>query len=64
MVDVDSLVWDDYNADVAGGMSDQEDDPECQDGFFWDCCDEKLESVGCKTTRHRAGNSGEKKRRN
>ncbi|KAK5191250.1 hypothetical protein LTR99_001633 [Exophiala xenobiotica] len=63
-VDLDSSVWDDYNWDVAGGMSDYEDDPECQDGFLWNCCDEKLGSVGCQTTRHCAGNSGEKKRRN
>ena len=62
--DRDSSVWDDYECDIDGDMDDLVDDPECQDGFFWDCCDGKLGSVGCKRTRHRAGNPGEKKRRN
>lgn len=62
--DHDSAVWDDYNPDVAGDMDDHVDDPDCQDGFSWNCCDGKLGSVGCKRTRHRATNPGEKKGRN
>ncbi|KAK7902930.1 hypothetical protein LTR67_002576 [Exophiala xenobiotica] len=64
MVDDNSSVWDDFNGHGGNRMEDHVDDPEYQDGFLWTCCDGKLGSGGCKTTRHRAGNSDEKKRRN
>ncbi|KIW91266.1 uncharacterized protein Z519_08162 [Cladophialophora bantiana CBS 173.52] len=52
-VDCNLHFWDDHDPDCHGDPGSFVDDPDYQEGFIWDCCDEDGNAEGCETSRHR-----------
>ena len=45
----DAPYWNEYEE---GLPSDQESNPDCQEGFNWDCCSRRGDEEGCMRTFH------------
>ncbi|RDW75420.1 hypothetical protein BP6252_06562 [Coleophoma cylindrospora] len=52
--DYASDVWADHDENCHGIIDQLDDDPEYEDGFLWDCCEELGSVKGCKKTKHKA----------
>lgn len=63
-MDQNAEVWEDYNDDFMGSPNDpaRMDDPDFPEGYYWDCCDEPMDSKGCIVTRHMPEGFGSSKR--
>ena len=53
MVDDDSDFWADHDEDCHGHYESFENDPDCQAGFIWECCERSGGEEGCMQDRHR-----------
>lgn len=45
-------MWWDHDERAHGDMIDLIDEPDYQDGFFWNCCDRRGDEDGCVKERH------------
>ena len=51
-VDRGDDVWADHDSNCHGSPCAFEDDPDMQDGFEWECCEQRGDAPGCIVTRH------------
>ncbi|KAF2212727.1 hypothetical protein CERZMDRAFT_6298, partial [Cercospora zeae-maydis SCOH1-5] len=52
IVNYDSEIWTDHDDACHGPPEAHENDPCYEEGFFWGCCEEPIDSAGCVVSRH------------